>query len=104
MTPYAILLVKPTDDDATVRKAYHASIRTEHPDANEGATSDPWYEATAAYTLIKTAEKRAYWAAAARLLSGTCADCDGCGVKGTRLFKGRIRACEGCGGKGRRVR
>ena len=30
MTPYAVLLVRPTDTDAVVRKVYHALARANH--------------------------------------------------------------------------
>ena len=31
MTPYAVLLVKSTDDDAVIRARFHALARNEHP-------------------------------------------------------------------------
>lgn len=100
-TPYAVLLVRPGDPDEVIRRAYHEIARREHPDAVAAKPSDSWFAATEAYSAIKTAEKRAAWEAGARLLSGGCAACKGCGVKGTRMFKGVIRVCEGCGGEGR---
>lgn len=102
MTPYAILLVKPTDDDATIRKAYHVIARKEHPDGAgwRGEPSAAWYTVTAAYTAIKTLDARTTWERKQNLLAGECASCSGFGVLGTRMFKGRIRICKTCDGKG----
>jgi hypothetical protein len=102
VTPYAVLLVKPTDTDEVVRKAYHETARRDHPDANGGRPGPMWHTATAAYAAIKTAAARESWAKRQSALSGRCELCDGCGVRGTRMFGGRIRACDGCGGAGRR--
>lgn len=99
MTPFATLLVKPTDDDDVIRKAYHAIARRTHPDTNEPSTE--WYTATAAYTAIKTAKARETWAKRQELLAGECDGCKGFGVKGTRMFKGKIRLCDICRGEGR---
>ncbi len=101
MTPYAILLVKPTDGDEVIRKAYHAIAEEEHPDKTGRAVTERWYVATNAYTVIKTAAKRENWALAQRLLSGVCGQCGGTGVVGTRMFKGKIRVCGVCKGVGR---
>lgn len=104
MTPYAVLLVKPTDSDEVVRKTYHVLARASHPDRQ--MTQLPpagWYVATAAYTSIKTLQARTTWMDKQRLLSELCNDCDGIGVKGTRMFKGKIKLCATCKGEGRTV-
>jgi DnaJ-class molecular chaperone len=100
VTPYAVLLAKPTDSDDAIRKLYHAIARTEHPDGSQTQPSELWYSATAAYTAIKTAEKRAEVGRRQDLLAGRCAACEGTGVKGTRMFKGKIRFCSDCKGEG----
>lgn len=99
MTPYAILLVKPTDSDEVIRKTYHVFARQTHPDKH---VQDPeWYVYTTAYTAIKTADAREAWERQQAMLSGRCADCEGAGVRGTRMFKGKIRLCTTCKGMGR---
>jgi len=101
MTPYAVLLVKPTDADEVIRKAYHDVAKKIHPDKVGGAVGDGWHVYTMAYTAVKTAEKRDEWAKRQAALSGLCGGCEGSGVRGTRMFKGRVRRCEECGGEGR---
>lgn len=103
MTPYAILLVKPTDSDELIRKTYWKKAEKLHPDRNEGFASPTWYTVTAAYVAIKTADARNKWAEQQEMLAGQCDTCDGIGVKGTRMFKGKIRLCEDCKGEGRVV-
>jgi DnaJ-class molecular chaperone len=100
-TPYAFLLVKPSDPDEAIRKAYWVVAQVHHPDRNGGVAGELWAPATAAYDAIKTDEARARWAAKQHLLAGTCTVCGGCGVVGTRMFKGKIRLCAECGGNGR---
>ncbi len=100
MTPYAILLVKPTDSDEIIRKTYHVFARQTHSDLNDGKRED-WEKFTAAYTAIKTAEQRVAWATKRGMLAGLCVTCEGSGVRGTRLFKGKVRLCEECKGEGR---
>lgn len=102
MTPYAVLLVKPTDSDEVIRRVYHDVARLEHPDVVEGGEpSEAWYTAATAYTLIKTEDARQAWATRQASLSGLCGQCNGCGVQGTRMFKGKIRVCDTCKGEGR---
>lgn len=101
MTPYAILLVKPTDPDDVIRKAYHKHAETQHPDRNGGVPGPQWKVTTDAYTAIKTEDARNNWALRLSLMAGVCENCDGSGVKGTRMFKGKIRLCEECKGVGR---
>lgn len=102
MTPYAILTVKPADADETIRKAYHAIAREEHPDKTGLAVTERWQAATTAYAAVKTAAKREDWLKRQSLLSGFCADCAGSGVRGSRMFKGRVKLCAACEGAGRR--
>jgi DnaJ domain len=101
VTPYAVLLCRPSDGDAVIRKAYHALVRSEHPDANDGEEGARWAELTGAYNAIKTEALRDRWAASRHLRAGSCAACDGCGTTGTRRFKGVVRLCVACGGRGR---
>jgi len=108
MTPYAVLLVKPTDTEDIIRAAYHALARESHPDKFRNTTSYEaaqaellWTAATTAYTLVKTESARAKWAAQQYLLSGMCATCSGYGVTGTRLAGRKIRVCASCSGEGR---
>jgi len=101
MTPYAILLVKPTDDDKTIRKAYHVFAEAHHPDANQGQAGPVWFIATKAYNEVKTEELRGAWESRQSILAGLCATCKGCGVTGTRMLKGKIKLCKDCGGEGR---
>lgn len=102
MTPYATLLVKPTDGDETIRKAYHVLAKQNHPDGAgwSGEPNAAWYATTAAYTAIKTFEARAAWKRQSDLLAGQCASCAGVGVLGTRMFKGKLRICMTCKGEG----
>lgn len=100
LTPYAVLLVKPTDDDRTIRAAYHEIAKESHPDRVVEARA-VWELATQAYTAVKTQAAREAWAKTQALLSGACNACEGSGVTGTRLFKGKVRLCEVCRGEGR---
>ena len=103
VTPYCVLLCKPTDPDEVIRKAYHVLARLSHPDSvgTGPVAREAWARATDAYNQVKTAELREALAERQALLSGLCAACDGAGVKGTRMFKGKITACSECGGEGR---
>lgn len=100
MTPYAVLLVKPTDSDEVIRKTYWEQAKLHHPDK---PLSNPtlWSLFTNAYTAIKTKDARDALARKQDLLARLCATCDGSGVGGTRMFKGRIRVCDVCKGEGR---
>lgn len=100
MTPYAVLLVKPSDSYDVIRKAYHDIAKKTHPDRDptEGAA---WETATAAYTAIKTQDARETWERMMSNLANPCDECACSGVKGTRMFKGKIRVCENCKGMGR---
>lgn len=101
MTPYAILLCKPSDSDETIRRLYHKHAEAHHPDVNGGAADEQWYAATSAYSAIKTEEKRFEWRQRHCLLSGLCHKCASAGVVGSRLAGGKIKVCVACGGKGR---
>lgn len=103
MTPYAVLLVRPTDTDAVVRKVYHALARANHPD-RDGANGVPgplWTAVTEAYKHTATQERRDAWWREVSLLSAGCAACGGFGVRGSRVGGARIKACDACGGEGR---
>ena len=102
-TPYAILLVKPTDSDEVIRKAYHILARASHPDivGTGPATRATWHRVTEAYNQVKTQELRDTLQKRSALLSGECVRCKGAGVTGTRMFKGTIKLCEECKGEGR---
>lgn len=100
LTPYAVLLVKPNDLDVTIKKAYWAIAQEHHPDACGGEVDATWYEATQAYSMIKTAHERAAWEARESVRARRCTVCEGVGVKGTRMFKGQIKLCGSCQGEG----
>jgi DnaJ-class molecular chaperone len=108
MTPYAVLLARPTDSDDAIRALYHVIARRTHPDAAaatygtaQEALKAEWHTATDAYTAIKTVKAREAWERSRKLLSGLCAPCRGEGTQGTRRFKGVVRLCAACGGAGR---
>lgn len=103
MTPYAVLLVKPTDPDDVIRRAYHVLARLSHPDTvgTGPAAREAWARATDAYNQVKTQDLRDALQKRSALLSGECARCKGAGVTGTRMFKGQIKPCEECKGEGR---
>jgi curved DNA-binding protein CbpA len=108
LTPYAVLLARPTDSDDAIRSLYHVIARRTHPDAAaapygaaQEALKAEWHAATAAYTAIKTVKAREAWERSRKLLSGLCAPCQGVGTVGTRRFKGVVRLCAVCGGTGR---
>jgi DnaJ-class molecular chaperone len=102
LTPYAVLLVKPTDDDGGIRKRFHDLSRIYHPDANGGVPDERWHGAVVAYNAVKTAELRLELARRTHGTAGVCLQCDGCGVVWSRL-KPRYppRVCEKCDGRGR---
>jgi DnaJ domain len=101
LTPYAVLLVKPTDADEVVRKAYHAIVRSCHPDVrHDDAAKARWFEVTEAYAAVETKEARDTWQRGRDLMASKCVGCNGTGVRGTRMFKGKIHHCEFCRGVG----
>ncbi len=102
-TPYAVLLLDPRlDDDATVRRLYHAFARQSHPDITGVQAVDAWYAATQAYTALKTQAARAAWRKAQRMLSRLCPVCDGYGVTPPMRRRGQPPAiCDKCKGVGR---
>jgi DnaJ-class molecular chaperone len=102
VTPYALLLVKPVDNDLVIRQRYHVLINTEHPDRNHGVPGTMWFVLKAAYEAIKTEPRRAEWLRRQQLLAGVCPMCRGSGVTWRRLGPDRaVRACDGCGGGGK---
>ena len=102
MTPYATLMVRPADDDATIRRAFHALSKRHHPDKTPSQPAPKeWYAAVAAYSVIKSADGRAKHDRYMQGLSGVCAACRGSGVRGTRSAGGKLRLCDTCFGEGR---
>ena len=101
-----MLLAKPTDDDAVIRKLFHALVQSEdagHPD-RLGAGGEPgprWYEVSQAYAQIKTEGLRQAWERRNAVLARLCKDCNGWGVVGTRFLGGKVSVCVKCGGAGR---
>ena len=107
MTPYAVLLVKPTDDDLTIRKRFHEISKTQHPDRTLTVGEEPgpgplWYALTDAYQQVKTPSARREWHSRQVKLARLCGACSGCGVTWKRVGhdKGAV-VCAICGGEGR---
>jgi len=109
VTPYAVLLVRSSDGDDAVRRAYHAIARLTHPDVRRGLPSqaqaratERWHAATMAYSLVKTQALREAWARSVAGLAGVCITCDGLGVTWRRLGNDRaVKICARCDGAGR---
>jgi len=106
MTPYAVLLVRPSDADITIQHAFHSLSKRYHPDKFiDGVVPETaktaWYEANTAYGAIKTEELRTKFERQLKTLSGVCTRCDGFGVRGSRLGKAKIIVCDSCMGEGR---
>ncbi len=102
MTPYALLLVRPTDTDLTIRQRFHVLSRQQHPD-RDGGNGEPgalWFQLTEAYSQIKTSGLRAVWARRQAVRARGCPACYGAGVAGTTSLGGRVRLCAECGGEG----
>ena len=106
MTPYALLLVKPTDEDAVIRRRFHILAKSEHPDrpGADGVPGTMWYVLKAAYEAVETQERRDNWARRQAHLSGLCTACRGCGVTwrrvGVAARQGPV-VCASCAGAGR---
>lgn len=102
LTPYATLLVKPTDTDDVIRHEYHALARKQHPDLRNDKEPGPrWQEVNEAYPLVETVSRRTAWAKAHAMKSGGCTKCVGSGVVGSRVAGGKIKVCVTCKGVGR---
>ena len=103
LTPWAILLVRPIDDDLAVRKAFHVISKIQHPDHTKDRRPGPlWFVASEAYEALRTEALRTAWAAARTTLAGVCSACDGLGVTWRRIGKDRsTKVCERCNGTGR---
>jgi DnaJ-class molecular chaperone len=99
LTPYAVLLVRPSDGDDTVRAAFHEIARRSHPDSHDQSLSALWYLATMAYAALKTAKARDTWLAKQIKLSGLCGICKGYGIVVER--RREVRVCTACEGEGR---
>ena len=103
-TPYAFLLVKPGDDDLTIRKRFHELSKTQHPDRHGagGAPGPLWQPLVDAYGQVKTAALRVQWHREQVQLARLCPTCEGLGVTWKRVGKDRSPIiCEKCGGEGR---
>ena len=102
MTPYARLLVRPSDPDAVISARFQQLARTLHPDARpDSRPGEGWYELTAAYAVIRTAPGREALARAVKLDARRCAVCAGAGVVGSRSAGSKVRLCATCKGEGR---
>jgi DnaJ-class molecular chaperone len=101
LTPYAVLLLRPSATDDEIRQRFHALAKTQHPDRDgAGGTPGPlWYALSAAYTSIKRQANRDAWERAEALRSRRCAACKGAGTTGGRL--GGVKVCAACLGTGR---
>jgi DnaJ-class molecular chaperone len=102
VTPYATLLVKPTDDDAAIRSAYHALARKNHSDVTVDHRPGPaWFASTEAYNLVKTEGARAAWWLSQCSMAGLCGTCSGLGVTWHRTgWDKAVRICAACSGEG----
>jgi len=106
VTPWAELLLNPiTATDVTVRKAFQALSRSEHPDLRTDRQPGPrWFAATAAYSAVKTLGLRTTWHRRQAALAGLCGGCGGVGVTVKLVGKGKgVRVCAACAGEGRVV-
>lgn len=102
LTPYAVLLVKATDDDDTIRREYHALARKQHPDLRKSKEPGPlWQIVNEAYALVETVALRTKWAKGQAMKAGGCAKCAGSGVTGSRIAGGKVKMCTDCKGYGR---
>ena len=103
-TPYAFLLVKPSDDDLTIRKRFHELSKGQHPDRpGAGGVRGPlWQPLVDAYGQVKTVGNRTAWHRAQSQLARLCASCSGNGVTWKRVGrdKGAV-VCSVCDGEGR---
>jgi DnaJ-class molecular chaperone len=105
VTPYAVLLVKPTDDDLTIRKRFHELSWILHPDRNYGTPGASWQAVIDAYQQVKTQERRTDWCSTQGQLARMCIGCQGYGVTWRRVGKDKSAAiCSACGGEGRRMK
>ena len=103
LTPWAVLLVRPVDNDLAVRKAFHAISKMQHPDHTQDRRPGPlWFAASEAYKALRTEALRTAWLTARATLAGICSTCSGLGVTWRRIGKDRgAKVCERCGGTGR---
>ena len=101
LTPYAVLLLRPSATDDEIRQRFHALAKDQHPDRDGagGAPGPLWFTLTAAYTSIKSQPSRDAWERAEALRSRRCASCKGVGTTGGRL--GGVKVCAACAGTGR---
>ena len=102
-TPWAVLLVRPIDDDLAVRKAFHVISKTQHPDYTQDGRPGPlWFAASEAYKALRTEALRTAWLAARTALAGICSTCSGLGVTWRRVGHDHgAKVCDRCCGTGR---
>jgi hypothetical protein len=103
LTPWAVLLVRPVDDDPAVRKVFHAISRTQHPDHTQDRRPGPlWFAASEAYKALRTEALRTAWLTARSALAGICSTCSGLGVTWRRVGHDHgAKVCDRCCGTGR---
>ena len=103
-TPFAVLQIKPSDDDLTIRKRFHELSKSQHPD-RPGAGGIPgplWQQLVDAYGQVKTATHRTAWHQAQAQLARLCHTCEGLGVTWKRVGRDRSATiCGECNGEGR---
>lgn len=104
MTPYAVMCIKPSDDDQVIRKRFHELSKSQHPD-RDGAGGVPgpqWQALVDAYGQVKTVGHRTAWHQAQVHLARLCSTCEGLGVIWRRVGRDRSPIiCEKCNGEGR---
>ena len=104
MTPYAILLCKPSDTDLAIRKRFHELSKTQHPDRSGagGVPGSLWQDLVDAYGQVKTDERRIAWHQAQAHLARLCHTCEGLGIAWKRIGKNKDAVvCVKCNGEGR---
>lgn len=102
MTPYAELMVRPTDTDEMIRARFHVLSRACHPDLVDSPQARAtWFRIAGAYSAVKTAVKRATYDKGMQVLARRCRTCNGSGVQGSRSAGSKIRVCVSCAGEGR---
>ena len=104
MTPYAVLGMRPTDDDLTIRKRFHELSKLQHPDRlGAGGVPGPlWQVLVDAYGQVKTEGHRTAWCRAQSQLARLCTICGGNGVTWKRIGKDKGAViCAKCNGEGR---
>lgn len=100
LTPYAVLLVKPTDGDVAIRKRFHELSRLYHPDTGSDERQQ-WQATVDAYNAIKLPELRVDLHRKTQKRAYVCSTCLGCGVVWSRVKpNARANRCATCKGAG----